>query len=215
MNHGAREPFFGVRVEDMKKLLRAKKIKKEYELALDLYATGNSDAMYLAGLMADESRMTKTDLNRWVKGAYWYMISEYTVAWVAAESPHGWALALKWIESGKENLASSGWATLSNLVSIREDSELDLKEIKKLLVRVGREIHKAPNRVRYTMNGFVIAVGSYVESLTGHAIKTAGKIGKVNVDMGGTSCKVPGAVEYIEKVKKKNRIGLKRKQARC
>ena len=46
MNHGAREPFFGVKVADLKTIL--KKTKKNHELSLELYRTGNSDAMYLA-----------------------------------------------------------------------------------------------------------------------------------------------------------------------
>ena len=56
MNHGAKEPFFGVKVGDLKKIL--KKTKKNHELSLELYKTGNSDAMYLAGLMADEKKIT-------------------------------------------------------------------------------------------------------------------------------------------------------------
>ena len=84
-NHGAREPLFGVKVGDMKKIL--KKTKENHELALQLYTTGNSDAMYLAGLMADPNQATKDQLNAWVKKAYWYFLSEYAVAGLAAESP--------------------------------------------------------------------------------------------------------------------------------
>src|SRR3984893_17397899 len=99
--HGAREPFFGVKVEDLKKI--QKRIKKDHQLALELYDTGISDAMYLAGLIADDPQMTRKDLQRWVEQAYWYMLSEYTVPWVAAGSKHGLAVALEWIESKKEN----------------------------------------------------------------------------------------------------------------
>ncbi len=213
INHGAREPFYGVRVGDMKKIV--KKIRKDHKLSQELYDTGNSDAMYLAGLIADETKMTKKILNDWVKKAYWYMLSEYTVAWIAAESQHGYELGLKWIESDKENIASAGWATLANLVSIREDKELDIKKLGALLDRVGKEIHSAPDRVRYTMNGFVIAVGCYVKKLTSKATAVGKKIGKVSVDMGGTACKVPFSPEYIDKVKKRGTIGKKRKMARC
>ncbi len=65
------------------------------------------------------------------------------------------------------------------------------------------------------MNGFVIAVGTYIASLTNKATAIAEKIGKVEVDMGGTACKVPDAPDYIQKVKDKDRIGKKRKMARC
>ena len=213
INHGAREPFFGVKVQDLKKIV--KKIKKDYRLSLVLFDTGNSDAMYLAGLIADEEAMTKQDLQKWVKGAYWYMISDYTVPWIAAESNFGKELAMEWIESDKEFIASAGWATLSNLVSLKPDNELDIENISALLDRVEAEIHSAQNRVRYTMNGFVIAVGSYVKELTNKAIFIGEKIGKVHVDMGGTACKVPLAPEYIQKVIDRGSHSKKRKVARC
>lgn len=213
MNHGAKEPLYGVRIQDMKKIV--KKVKKNHELSLELYATGNSDAMYLAGLIADENKISKSDLNKWVKGATNHGISEYTVAWVAAESKYGYKLGLQWIESSNELVATAGWSTLSNYAAITPDDKLDLKIYNKLLNRVEKNIHKAPNRVRYTMNGFVIAVGSYIIDLTEKASQVAEKIGKVSVNVGGTSCKVPIAVDHIRKVKDKDKLGKKRKMARC
>lgn len=213
MKHGAKEPFFGVRVADLKKIV--KKIKKDHALSLELYNTGNSDAMYLAGLIADENKISREDLTGWVEKAYWYMISEYTVAWVAAESNHGCSLGLEWIESDEESIAAAGWSTLSSLMAIKKDEELDLTALSALLGRIKNTIHQQPNRVRYTMNGFVIAAGSYVPALTDKALAVAGAIGKVKVDMGGTACKVPSAGEYIEKVVNMGRCGKKRKMARC
>jgi len=124
LKHGAKEPFFGVKVQDLKKIL--KKTKKDHALALELYATGNSDAMYLAGLMADEKVMTKKDLNDWVGQAYWSFLSEYTVPWLAAETDHGFVLGMKWIKSKKENVAVAGWFTLANYASINADENLDI-----------------------------------------------------------------------------------------
>src|SRR5947209_19632051 len=86
-NHGVAEPCFGVKVEHLKKI--QKRIKKDYQLALDLYDTGVYDAMYLAGLIADDAQMTKKDLQSWVEKANSPTLSNYTVAWVAAGSPHG------------------------------------------------------------------------------------------------------------------------------
>src|ERR1700738_5427219 len=80
IKHGAKEPCLGVKVEDMKKI--QKRVKMDYQLALDLYDTGISDAMYLAGLIADDAKMTKKDLQRWVEKAYCGLHSEYTVPWV-------------------------------------------------------------------------------------------------------------------------------------
>ena len=136
-NHGVQEPFFGVKIGDMKKI--QKRIKKDYQLALDLYDTGNYDAMYLAGLVADDAKMTKKDLNHWVKMANGGALASATVPWVAAGSNHGYEIALEWIESEKENVAAAGWATLSSLVALKDDADLDLAGLKRLLERVQQD----------------------------------------------------------------------------
>lgn len=212
MNHGAVNTY-GVKVGDLKTI--QKKIKNDQALALQLYDTGIYDAMYLAGLVANGAGMTEAQLQHWVEASASPGISEYTVPWVASEHPAGWKLALQWIDSGNENIACSGWNTLGGIVSMKEDDALDLPRLEKLLQRVEKEIHKAPNRVRYTMNAFVINVGAYVNALERRAVEAARKIGLVSVDMNGTACKVPAAEEYINA--SRNRPGgvKKKKTIKC
>lgn len=212
-NHGVTGPLFGVKIEHLKKYQKA--IKKDYQLALELYDTGIYDAMYLAGLIADETKMTKADLRRWLDKANCDAVAEFAVAWVAADGPHGWALALEWIESPDEKTAVAGWGTLSSWVSVKDDADLDIPALRRLLKRVKTTIHKQPDNVRYKMNGFVISLGCYVRELSDEAIHAAEEIGTVEVDMGKTACKVPSAPDYIRKVASMGRIGKKRKTARC
>jgi hypothetical protein len=108
-----------------------------------------------------------------------------------------------------------GWCTYSGLVAIQPDEALDLPEIEGLLERVVKTIDGAKNRVRYTMNGFVISVGTYVKPLNAKAKATARKLGVVTVNMGDTACKVPLAIAYIEKIEAMGRMGQKRKTIRC
>lgn len=212
--HGASsDNMFGVKVGDLKVI--AKGIKGEQELAKELYGTGNYDAMYLAGMVVDGKEMTKKEIEGWARDAGWQMIAEYTVPWIASESKHGQSLARKWMDAKKEHVASSGWSTYAGIVATTPDEDLDIAEIKSLLKRVESDIDNAPNRVRYTMNGFVIAVGSYVAPLSKAAKATAKKLGKVAVDMNGTACKVPVALDYIAKVEKAGKAGTKRKTIRC
>ncbi len=213
LKHGVVEPCFGVKIEDLKKI--QKRVRKDYQLALDLYASGIYDAQYLAGLIADDARMTKRDLRRWLAQARSEPLASSTIPSVAAEGAHGWDLAMEWIESKEEKAASAGWATLNFLVAIKEDADLDLAVLKQFLQRVGRTIHAQPNGVRYAMNCFVISLGAYVKSLTNLAIKTGESIGPVSVDMGQTECRVPFAPDYIRKIEKRGTIGKKRKSAKC
>jgi len=213
MRHGAPEPIFGVRIGDMKPIV--KQIKGDQELAMQLYATGNSDAMYLAGLVADGRKMTRAQIERWVKQATWQMISGTTVPWVAAEHPEAIDIALKWIDSPKESIAVSGWATLSNVVTTTPDEKLPLKQIEALITRVVKTIHTSPNRARYAMNNFIICCGTYVAPWADKAVAAARKIGRVEVDMGRTDCQVPDAGSYILKSRRGLPVAPKRKTTRC
>jgi 3-methyladenine DNA glycosylase AlkD len=212
LKHGVKEPFFGVKVEHLKTI--QKKVKKDYRLAKDLFATGNADAMYLAGLVADDEKMTKADLQTWVGEAVSNNISEYTVPWVAAEGKYGFELAVEWINDSREHVAATGWSTLGDVVALKPDNELDIEALKALLKRVVQTIHSSPNRVRSTMNGFIISVGTYVVLLTDDAIAAANNIGPVTVDKNGTACKTPSAAEYIAKAKSRG-VVVKKKTVKC
>jgi 3-methyladenine DNA glycosylase AlkD len=213
LNHGVQGDYFGVKIGDMKVI--QKKIKHDHALSLELFDTGNADAMYFAGLISEPKKMSKAELQRWVETARWHMLSECTVSWAAAESKFGHELAIKWIGSKEEHIASAGWSTYSCLVSLKADDELDLKEIESLLDKIKRTIHTMPNRVRFTMNGFVISVSCYVPALTPKAKEIARSIGKVSVNMGDTACKVPDALEYIKKIESRGSIGKKKKTVFC
>ena len=213
IKHGAKEPFFGVKIGDLKPI--HKKLKGEQALALQLYATGNGDAQYLAGMIVDGTRMTRAQLQQWADTAAWDMISGTIVPCVASEHSEGFALALKWIDSKKEGVARAGWNTLGALAATVPDERLPVKELAALLDRVVRTLKAAPDGVRYAMNAFVIACGTYVAALGPPAIATARKLGKVEVDPGETACKLPDAEGYILKSRRGAPVAPKRKTMRC
>lgn len=211
--HGAPASLLGVRIGDMKPI--AKQIKGDQALALELYATGIGDAQYLAAMVADGRRMTAKELQTWAQTASWDMISGFAIAWVASENPAGFKFASKWIDSKNEHTARAGWSTLGAIAAITPDADLPMAAYRKLLDRAAKSIHGAPDNVRYQMNNFVIMVGTYVAPLAAKAMATAKKIGKVEVDMGDTDCKVPLAEEYILKCRRGAPVAPKRKTMRC
>ncbi|HLJ54325.1 MAG TPA: DNA alkylation repair protein [Chthonomonadaceae bacterium] len=212
MSNGAREPCIGVKVEDMKKIL--KRAKGDYPLALELYSTGIADMQYLAGYITDEAKMTPKDLQEWIEAANGQWVAEFMVPWVAAETPHGREIALNWIESSDETICTAGWQTYSSLTAIKPDADLDLGEIERLLERVALSIHQRPNRVKLAMNSFVIAIGCYVVPLHALAVEVADGIGKIAVEPKG-ACNIPFAPDQIKQVTARRAIGKKRKTAKC
>lgn len=213
LRHGAAEPLFGVKIGDLKKL--AKDVKKDQSLALQLFESGNDDAMYLAGLSVNPKLLSIELLRHWALQADCHTLAECTVAGVAAESGHGRELALEWIDSEEEMVAACGWSTYTNWLSITPDDRIDSDEVSHLLGRVAATIHQERNRVRYTMNGFVIGAGSFYKPLYLEALAVAAEIGSVQVDMGDTACKVPAAAAYIAKVEQAGKLWAKRKTCIC
>lgn len=214
VRHGAPpERTLGVSVADMKVL--AKTMKKQQELACELYETGIFDAMYLAGIVADGRPMTKKQLQEWADGAKGMpMIFEYTVPWVTIESAFARELAMQWIGSKKEHVAAAGWCTYAGLATTVPDEALDLEEIAELVESVPDRIDEAANRLRVTMNRFVITVGGYVAPLHRQTVALAQRLGEVPVDVGDTACEIPLATAYIAKMHASGRTA-KRKTIRC
>ncbi len=213
VKHGAKEPFFGVKIGDLKPLQR--QLKGRQSLALKLYATGNGDAQYLAGMIADGRQMTTAQLHSWAETASWDMISGTTVPWVAAEHPEGLTLALQWIDSPHEQVARAGWRTLGAMASLVPDAELPMARLEGLLDRAAKTMPTAPDGVRYTMNHYIIVCGTYVAPLAERAIATARAVGRVEIDMGDTACQVPDAESTIIKSRRGGPIAPKRKTVRC
>lgn len=213
MQQGAQEPLFGVATGAMKPIF--KKIRNNQALANELYATGNYDAMYLAGMIAEPKIMTEADFNKWMEGAYFYMISDFIVAVTLAETDFAQAVSDRWIASGKELYVSAGYSCYCWLLGSRRDEEFDREKLNTMLETVEKTIHSSPDRARYAMNNFVTTVGISYVPLHEKAISVANNIGTVDVFRGKTKCSVPVAADEIQKAVDKGRIGFKRKNVRC
>jgi 3-methyladenine DNA glycosylase AlkD len=213
LRHGLKGPQFGVKVADLKTILKT--IKGDQALALALWDTGNSDARYLAGLLADAKKLTPETLQHWAETATWTMQSECSVAWNASESGHGWDLGRRWLEDPREMVATAGWHALIGHLALTPDADLDLPAISALLQSIPGRLPTAPNRARAAMNNFVIGVAGSVAPLLDEARAMAVRLGQVEVDVGDTSCVIPLATAYIDKLVAGGYVGRKRKTVKC
>lgn len=213
MQQGAREPLFGVATGAMKPI--AKKIKRDQPLAEELYATGNYDAMYLAGMIADPETMTEADFDRWMERAYFHMISDYIVSVTLSETDIAQTVSDRWIRTGNELYLSAGYSCYCWLLGNRKDEEFDKEKIKTMLETVERTIHSSPDRAKYAMNYFVITVGVSYKPLHEKAVSVAKTIGTLDLNRGQTKRSAPVAALEIQKAVDKGRIGFKRKYVRC
>ncbi|MGA9770942.1 MAG: DNA alkylation repair protein [Blastocatellia bacterium] len=198
--HGVKGDMFGVSYASLGKL--TKKIKVDHKLAEQLWATGNHDARVLATMIADPKQINDKLLEAWVKDLNAYVLTDALARLVSA-TPLARKKMEKWTKSGQEWISATGWQLLS-FIAIN-DNELADDYFDDYLSLIESKIHTGKNRVRYAMNGALIAVGIRSPGLEKKALAVAKKIGVVTVDHGETGCKTPDAAEYIQKVKQKRR----------
>ena len=213
MQQGAREPLFGVATGAMKPLFR--KVKINQALADALYATGNYDAMYFAGMIADPKAMTEVDFDRWMETAYFHMISDFIVAVTLAESEIAQTVSDRWIASGQELYVSAGYSCYCWLLGNRKDEAFVREKLSAMLDVVEKTIHGSPDRAKYAMNYFVTTVGVSYRPLHEKALTVAKAIGTVTIGERKKTVRLPIAADEIQKAIDKGRVGFKRKHVRC
>ncbi|MCV9885542.1 DNA alkylation repair protein [Metabacillus halosaccharovorans] len=213
IRNGAHEPVFGVATGAMKPM--AKKIGKNQPLAEQLYETGNYDAMYFAGIIADPTIMTETDFDRWIDAAYFYMLSDYVVAVTLSETDIAQSVADKWIESGEELRMSGGWSCYCWLLGNRSDTEFNADKIAGMLEQIEKTIHNSPDRTKSAMNNFIYTVAVSYLPLHEKGVQTANAVGPVEIKRDKKKSSILLASDNIQKEIDRGKLGFKRKYVRC
>jgi 3-methyladenine DNA glycosylase AlkD len=194
--HGVQSAMYGVSYANLGKL--KKKIKVDHGLALKLWGSRNHDARILATMIADPAQTREADLDAWAKEMDNYVITD-AFSGLASRTPHMHSKMKKWTRSKQEWIASAGW-NLVTQAALR-DAGLPNAYFEECLETIEQNIHKSKNRVRYAMNGALIAIGMRNAQLEKKAVAAAKRVGTVEVDHGETGCKTPDAVTYIQKAK--------------
>ncbi len=195
--HGAGRKMFGVSFANLYAL--RKKIKTDHQLAQRLWRTGYVDAQWLATMIADPAQLTAAEADAWTRDlAQHGRTVGGLFAGVVAKTPFADQKMRAWMKSPKEFVRACGYDVLG--VRLRDgDTTVTDADCAKILADIEKIIRRAPNWVRYTMNGAVIGIGIYRRGLTAKALAAAKRIGEVEVDHGETDCKTPDAVPYIQK----------------
>ena len=192
--HGVKGEQFGLSTAHLNQL--AKRYKRQHELALQLWASGNHDARMLATRIADPARLDEATIDAWVEQLDNYVITD-AFCELVSQTPLARQKMERWVTRQDEWPATAGW-NLLGLLAIRDQSLPD-SYFEPYLEAIQRSIHGSMNRVRYAMNQAMIAIGTRNHTLEPKALHAAARVGEVHVDHGETNCQTPFAVDYIRK----------------
>jgi DNA alkylation repair enzyme len=159
--------------------------------------------------------MTEADFDRWMDGAYFYMLSDYVVSVTLAEADIAQAVADKWIASGEELRMSAGWSCYCWLLGNRPDTEFSESKIASMLEQAENTIRDSPERTKSAMNNFMYTVAISYLPLHDKAVETAKAVGPVEMKRGNKKSSILQASVNIQKEIDRGKLGFKRKYVRC
>jgi 3-methyladenine DNA glycosylase AlkD len=200
--HGSGDILFGVSFAHLRKM--GKKIKSDHNLAKKLWKSKNTDAMILATMIADPTMVKKAELEKWVRDIDYYVLCDEFVKSLVYKTPFAEELMVSWLDSDMEYVGRAGWNILA-LMAMDMNIDYTNSYFKNYVKRIKKDIHSSKNRTKQSMNSSLISIGIRNSQLRDFSIKIADNIGKVNVDVGETYCKIPNARQYIERTWKRRK----------
>lgn len=207
--HGADLEISGVSISNLK--LLAKKIPKNDSISKELFLSNNTDAVYLSIYLINPNILTVSEIESVIQKTTYYVILENVIPLLAAKRNDNFDLLHKWLNLTDQKYLQVAYSMYSYMLGSLDNNNFKREHILFHINYIKDNINKSANRTKYTMNNFLIQVGINYEPLYSEAYDISKLIGRIKVDMGETSCKVPLAQEYIDKTIKMGKQGIKRK----
>lgn len=192
--NGVGDNQYGVKLGDIKAM--AKKIKTNHKLAMELWETGNLDAMLLGVLLIDLKSLSANDMDKLIRSVKFVPVSDWLSAYVLKLHPHKEILRQKWMVTKDKWAARAGWALTAGRV-IRSPEGLDLKA---LLDRIEKEMGKAAPEVQWTMNFVLGEIGIIFPEHRKRALVIGEKLGIFRDYPTSKGCTSPFAPIWINEM---------------
>lgn len=142
-----------VKLGDLRAL--AKRLKKQPDLALELWETDDAAARLLALLICRPKAFGRDELDRMIRQIRTRKVHDWFVNYLVAKSAHTEELRIAWLADDDPIVASAGWALTAQAV-VQKPEGLDLSG---LLDTIEAEMKDAPDRLQWEMNGCLAQIG--------------------------------------------------------
>lgn len=197
---GAGGNQFGVTLGNLRTL--ARRLKTKHVLALQLWATGNADAMVLATMLMDPALLSAQAAEAMIQPITYVRLLDEFVDNVVAKSAFADELRSRWVDSPKEMVGRAGWNLLIARIVDDRNEGLDFDAI---LKKIEDEILSAPKRKQESMNRCLVEIGVHVPGFTKKCVdlgKRLGRFDQTPVPKGWVSSYAPEWIAAVLKRKK-------------
>ena len=149
----------------------AKKIGLNHDLALKLWNSGIHDARLLACFIDDPKKVTKKQMNSWVKDFDSWDVCDQVCTSLFDKTSYAWKKAYEWSEREEEFVKRAAFSLVAGL-SVHDKKTCDEKFEKFMLV-ITKHANDERNYVKKAVNWALRNIGKRNINLNKKAIKTA------------------------------------------
>lgn len=153
----------GVNLSHLRAL--AKRLKTQHELALELWATGDTAARLLATLICRPKAFSVAELDTMIRDIRSPKLLDWFIVNVVKPGRHAEELRLIW-KDGNDLVGRAGWSLTTDRV-VKKAEGLDLEA---LLDQIEREMKQAPEHKQWTMNHCLAEIGIHHPALRRRAV---------------------------------------------
>ena len=154
----------GVNLTHLREL--AKRLKTQHELALQLWATGNTVARLLATLVCKPKALSPAELDAMARDIGAPKLLDWFIVNVVKPSRHTEELRVRW-KDGDSLVGRAGWSlTTERVVKNAEGLDLDA-----LLDQIEQEMKQAPVHKQWAMNHCLAEIGIHHREHRARAIE--------------------------------------------
>lgn len=181
----------------------AKELKKNDDLALDLWVTGDTAARLVALLIMRPKSYDEERLDAMLRESRVPKVHGWLVNYIVKKSPHAEALRQRWMADPDPVVASAGWALTSERVN-RSPEGLDLPG---LLDVIEAEMKDAPERLQWAMNETLASIGIENPELRDRALDIGERLEVLKDYPTPPNCTSPFAPIWITEIVRRREEG--------
>lgn len=165
----------GIPVYTPRKL--AREIKKDHELALELWDSGIHEARILAGFIGDPEKVTEAQLERWVRDFdSWDVVDQLSA--LIYRTPYVLKKIHEWSGSDAEFVKRTAFSLIAEISC--HDKKITDEDFEQFLVLIKRAATDERNYVKKAVNWALRNIGKRNRVLNRRAIETAREIQKMD-----------------------------------
>lgn len=133
----------------------AKRLKIQQDLAVQLWATGETPARLVAILISRPKEYTAAELDEMLREGRVPKVHDWLVNYLVKKSPHVEELRVAWFDDPDDIVASAGWSLTAARIA-KSPEGLDLAG---LLDLIDAHMKDAPPRLQWSMNDCLASIG--------------------------------------------------------